>query len=101
MDAATDELKQYSLADRALNPSAQDICRLFQMWREKSYGADDGKPLFERLQSEVNKYNEKYGGQNGKANLQWYESHTHKQYHQECIRESTQLHTAVWHTRCA
>ena len=80
MDAATDEQKQYSLADRALNPSAQDICRLFQTWRENSYGPDDGKPLFETLQSEVNKYNEKYAGQNGKAILQWYESHTHKQY---------------------
>ena len=29
----------------------------------------------------MNKYNEKYAGQNGKAILQWYESHTHKQYH--------------------
>ena len=56
MDAATDELKQYSLADKALNPSVQDICRLFQTWQEKSYGAGDGKPLFERLKSEVNKY---------------------------------------------
>ena len=22
-------------------------------------------------------------------------------YYQECIRESTQLHTVLWHTRCA
>lgn len=49
MDAATDELKQYSLADRAVYPSVQDICRLFQTWREKRYRTDDGKPLFERL----------------------------------------------------
>ena len=60
MDAATDELKQYTLADRALNPSAQDICRLFQQWQEKHYGKDDGKSLFERLQGEVNKFNIKY-----------------------------------------
>ena len=78
MDAATDELKQYTLADRALNPSAQDVCRLFQQWQEKHYGKDDGKPLFERLQAEaeVNEFNIKYQEQNGKALLQWYESQT-------------------------
>ena len=76
MDAATDESKQYTLADRALNPSAQDICRLFQQWQEKHYGKDDGKPLFERLQAEVNKFNIKYREQNGKALLQWCESKT-------------------------
>ena len=76
MDAATDELKQYALADRAINPSAQDVCRLFQQWREKHYGKDDGKPLFERLQAEVNKYNAKHREQNGRALLQWYETQT-------------------------
>lgn len=55
MDAAIDVLKQYILANKALNPSVQDICRLFQTWREKNYGADDGRPLFERLQAEVDK----------------------------------------------
>lgn len=55
MDAATDELKQYTLADRPINPSVQDVCRLFQEWRKKNYGADDGKPLFDRLQLEVMK----------------------------------------------
>ena len=35
MDAATDQLKQQSLADRAINPSVQDVCRLFQQWRKK------------------------------------------------------------------
>jgi hypothetical protein len=53
MDSA---LKQYSLADRAFNPSVQDICRLFQQWRKTSYGSDDGKPLFQRLQLEVDNY---------------------------------------------
>ena len=39
MDAATDELKQYALVDRDTNPSAQDICRLFQCrWRKNSMG---------------------------------------------------------------
>lgn len=72
MEAATDEMKQYSLADRAINPSVKDICRLFQQWRKKHYGSEDGKPLFERLQVEVNKYNEAYSNQNGKAVFQWY-----------------------------
>ena len=74
MNAATDELKQYLLADRALNPSVQDICRLFQKWREDNYSKDDGKPLFERLQMEVDKYNVQYQAQNGKAILQLYET---------------------------
>ena len=75
MDAATDELKRYALADRDTNLSTQDICRLFQQWREKQYGKDDGKALFEWLQAEVNKY-AKHREQNGRAVLQWYETQT-------------------------
>ena len=75
LDAATDEQKQYSLADRAINPSVQDVCRLFQQWRKKCYGDEDGKPLFEHLQLEVDNYNAKYSEQGGRAVLQWYEKH--------------------------
>ena len=75
LDAATDEQKQYSLADRAINPSVQDVCRLFQQWRKKCYGDEDGKPLFERVQLEVDNYNAKYSEQGGRAVLQWYEKH--------------------------
>ena len=69
LDAATDEQKQYSLADRAINPSVQDVCRLFQQWRKKCYGDEDGKPLFERLQLEVDNYYAKYSEQGGRAVL--------------------------------
>ena len=69
LDASTDEQKQYSLADRAINPSVQDVCRLFQQWRKNCYGDEDGKPLFERLQLEVDNYNAKYSEQGGRAVL--------------------------------
>ena len=48
---------QLSLADRAHNPMVQDICRLFIKWKEASYGKDDGKELFQKLQEHVDKYN--------------------------------------------
>ena len=35
IDAATEESKQFFLADRAINPSVQDICRLFSTVAEE------------------------------------------------------------------
>ncbi len=76
LNASSDDVKQSSLADRAINPSVQDVCRLFQHWREKCYGKEDGLPLFQRLQLEVDTYNAKNSEQGGKAILQWYEKHS-------------------------
>ena len=67
--------KQVKLADRAQNPNPQDVCRLYDKWRLGSYGEDNGKGLFEKLQEAVDTYNQterKDGG--GQAVLQWYDA---------------------------
>ncbi len=76
LNASSDDVKQSSLADRAINPSVQDVSRLFQHWREKCYGKEDGLLLFQRLLLEVDTYNAKNSEQGGKAILQWYEKHS-------------------------
>ena len=63
--------KQVVLADRLINPNPQDICQLYDKWRFSSYGEDDGKELFQKLQEAVDLYN-KDG--KGKAVLQWYDA---------------------------
>ena len=56
---------------RSINPNPQDICRLYDKRRFSSYGEDDGKELFQKLQEAVDLYN-KDG--KGKAVLQWYDA---------------------------
>jgi hypothetical protein len=73
LNAESDAQKQTALADRSCNPNVQDICRLFVEWRKKNYGPEDGKQMFEKLQYQVDQYNEKYASQGGKALLQWFE----------------------------
>ena len=65
---------QLSLADRGHNPMVQDICRLFIKWKEATYGKDDGKELFQRLQERVDRYNRDNCEAEGKTILQWYEA---------------------------
>ena len=56
----SDEL-QTMLADRAVNPTMQDVNRLYQKWRSEAYGPmDNGPDLFTTLQAEVDEYNEKF-----------------------------------------
>ena len=43
-----------TLADRSINPNCQDIQRLFQKWRERCIGPENGKAMFDRLSLEVN-----------------------------------------------
>ena len=74
LNTETDGEKQTVLADRAINPNVQDICRLFMEWRKNNYGEENGQAMFERLQHEVDQYNEKFGSVGGKAILQWYEA---------------------------
>ena len=65
--------KQAVLADRAQNPNPQDVYRLYGKWRLASYGKDNGKSMFEKLQQAVDTYNnqKEIGGQ---AVLQWYDA---------------------------
>ena len=73
MDEFSDEL-QAMLADRAVNPTMQDVNRLYQKWRSVAYGPmDNGPDLFTTLQAEVDEYNEKFNSIGGKALLQKYE----------------------------
>ena len=68
--------KQVTLADWAQNPNPQDVCRLYSKWRLGSYGDDNGKDLFEKLQQAVDNYNNQNESEDrgGKAVLQWYDA---------------------------
>jgi len=62
---------QPALADRSINPLAQDYSRLFAKWRCEEMGSDDNGPLmFEKLQEVVDEYNSSSGG---RASLQVFE----------------------------
>ncbi len=61
---------QVALADRSVNPNPQDICQLYDKWRFSSYGEDNGKGLFQKLQEAVDLYKDG----KGKAVLQWYDA---------------------------
>ena len=61
---------QRELADRAINPSRQDVCRLYDMWRRAEMGPDDGKAMIDKLQKEIDRFNEQYSQFGGKAEMQ-------------------------------
>ena len=67
---------QAMLADQAQNPNPQDIYRLYNKWRLGSYGNDNGKGLFEKLQQAVDTYNSQNENESGggQALLQWYDA---------------------------
>ena len=68
---------QVMLADRSLNPNPRDVHRLYDKWRLGSYGSDNGKGLFEKLQQAMDTYNsqnENDDGGEGQAVLQWYDA---------------------------
>ena len=48
---------QRVLADRSINPSSQDVQRLFRSWRRSTVGDANGDTMFTRLNDEVNRYN--------------------------------------------
>ena len=61
---------QTLLADRTTNPSKSDINRLYTEWQKKELGDDNGKEIFDKLQAEVDAYNDACSGQGGKASIQ-------------------------------
>lgn len=65
---------QKSIADRALNPTKQDVYRLFNAWRQSELGDDNGESLFKQLEHEIEVYNEKWKDQGGCAKLQPFKS---------------------------
>ncbi len=65
---------QSILADRSIDPSLQDVNRLYKCWRSSDYGCDDnGEGLYTALEPEIEKFNSKWGAQGGKAMMQRYE----------------------------
>ena len=65
---------EVALANRSINPNCQDVQRLFQKWRQKCVGLENGKLMFERLSLEVNQFNKAHSSENGRALLQLYQS---------------------------
>ena len=64
------EQNQSLLADRNINPTKADFYRLYDEWRKKDLGPDQGKPLFDQLNNEIAAYNDAYSANEGKAALQ-------------------------------
>ncbi len=44
---------QILLADKAFNPTKPDISRLYGEWQKKELGSDNGKLMFDKLQTEI------------------------------------------------
>ena len=65
---------QRKIADRALNPTKQDVYRLFNTWRQNELGDDNGESLFKQLEHEIQLYNEKWKDHGGCAKLQPFKS---------------------------
>lgn len=75
LENESDEVQQ-RLADRAVNPTSQDVSRLYNWWRQTQMGNDNGKGLFERLEHEIQVYNETWGEYGGKVKLQRFATST-------------------------
>ena len=52
-----EENKMEMLADRSINPSPQDVSRLFDKWREEQLGPENGPKMFDMLDDYVKNYN--------------------------------------------
>ena len=65
---------QILLADRAFNPTKPDISRLYGEWQKKELGHDNGKLMFDKLQTEIAAYNDACGELGGKAEFQCFEA---------------------------
>jgi hypothetical protein len=56
-----------------VNPNCQDVQRLFQKWRERCVGSENGKLMFDQLLKEINEFNDTYASEGGRAFLQRYQ----------------------------
>ena len=73
LDSAED---QSALVDRDKNPTKTDFSRLFEEWRKCELGPDNGKPMFDHLQTEIDAYNAAMGSKGGRAIMQRFEAKT-------------------------
>ena len=61
---------QLTLADRSNNPTKSDFSRLYDEWRKKEIGSDNGKSMFNQLETEISAYNVANCSNGGKAIMQ-------------------------------
>ena len=61
---------QLTLADRNNNPTKPDFSRLYDEWRKKEMGSDNGKSMFNQLETEISTYNDANCSNGGKAIMQ-------------------------------
>lgn len=59
-------------ADRSINPLSRDVYYMFEKWREKKHGKDNGESMFELLEKKICTYNESYSKEGGRAYIQRY-----------------------------
>ena len=60
------------LADRAIDPSTQDILHLYNKWREQHLGPENGKEMFEKLEEYIKEYNLRHKDEGGCIMLKRY-----------------------------
>ena len=59
-----------------LRIDCQDVSHLYNAWRQTQICHDNGEGLFERLEHEIQMYNERWAEYGGKAKLQRFETST-------------------------
>ena len=59
---ADEEEEMVILGDRALNPNPQDVSRLYDKWRTKELGPENGCEMFKKLDEMIENYNKSSGG---------------------------------------
>ena len=62
----------HQLADRAINPSPQDVSRLYDKWREMHLGPENGEDMFKALNEFVADYNIRHKEDGGHILVQPY-----------------------------
>ena len=71
LDSAED---QSALVDRDKTPTKTDFSRLYEEWRKSELGSDNGKPMFDHLQREIEAYNAAMGSKGVHAIMQRFEA---------------------------
>ena len=66
------ESGQSSMADSAINPGIHWVHRFYREWRSQTFGAENGKDLFQQLEQEVLAYNQCNNQFGGKVLMQEY-----------------------------
>ena len=63
------EKDQTILADREINSTKSDFYRLYDEWRKKELGSDQGKPMFDEMNAEIVAYDDANSSNKGRTAL--------------------------------